>query len=351
MVSAVAASVTSSGAWVPANSAPTRGRGRLVVGARPRCGRGAGCRGRPCPRGGTPDWRPPRTSGRPRTCSTTRVEPTGTVDLLTTTAPCSRWRPDLLRPRPRGSERSADPSSPWGWARRGRRTRHPPPPRWRRPRTAAGPSRLPLAHQLVETVLHDGHLAPRQHGAPWPGRSRRRSPGGRGGPGRRGRQADVPGADDGDVVRAPWARPRGAPWSNWVHRAASSPPAPAPTGHAPSDPGSPARAPSDALACDAVSRDRRTVTSRASASASRERGSPTAGAALSSTELAGRGAGRGGSSSAVAMGSTRSRVVAGGRQDGPGEPEPGGHALVGDVEHARAAIGGQDGPAPGPGRR
>ena len=59
-------------------------------------------------------------------------------------------------------------------------------------------------------------------------------------------------------------------------------------------------------------------------------------AALSSTELAGRGAGRGGCSSAVAMGSTMAGSKPGRRDHVPGELEPRGRPLVGHVEEPRA---------------
>ncbi len=92
-----------------------------------------------------------------------------------------------------------------------------------------------------------------------------------------------------------------------------------------------------------------TGTSRASASCqSGRRGRPDRRrAALSRTELAGRGAGRGGSSSAVVIGSTAARVVAGGREDRPGEAVPGGHSLVGHVESAGEPLGGQHRERPG----
>ena len=61
--------------------------------------------------------------------------------------------------------------------------------------------------------------------------------------------------------------------------------------------------------------------------------------------VGGRGAVRGGSRSAVAIGSTR-RVVAGGLKDGSCEPEPGRRSGVGDVERPREAIGGQHGQDP-----
>jgi len=53
------------------------------------------------------------TSVRPSTRSTTRVEPTGTVDLLTITVPGARW--GLISAATASTyERSADPSSPCG---------------------------------------------------------------------------------------------------------------------------------------------------------------------------------------------------------------------------------------------
>ena len=69
----------------------------------------------------------------------------------------------------------------------------------------------------------------------------------------------------------------------------------------------------------------------AAAAARRDRRS----AALSSTELAGRGAGRGGWRSAVVIGVHPLGVVAGRLEHRLGELEPAHRALVGDVEHAR----------------
>ena len=91
----------------------------------------------------------------------------------------------------------------------------------------------------------------------------------------------------------------------------------------------------------------RTSRSRASVH-SGSKGSPDSrSAALSSRELAGRGAGRGGSSSAVAMGSTRSGSWPAAASIGPGEAEPGGLALVGHVEGARPAVERQADHGPG----
>src|SRR5215471_16342039 len=53
------------------------------------------------------------TSSRPRTRSTAWVDPTGTVDLLTTTASDGRTGP-ISRAAAWMYDRSADPSSPWG---------------------------------------------------------------------------------------------------------------------------------------------------------------------------------------------------------------------------------------------
>ena len=65
---------------------------------------------------------------------------------------------------------------------------------------------------------------------------------------------------------------------------------------------------------------------------------PRRSAALSRTEFAGRGAGRGGSRSAVVIGSTRLRVEARGGEHRPGELVPRHRALVGDVEQPGAPL-------------
>src|SRR5215218_7954844 len=53
------------------------------------------------------------TSARWSACSTTRVEPTGTVDLLITTASVRRWG-EIDSAAAWMYDRSAEPSSPWG---------------------------------------------------------------------------------------------------------------------------------------------------------------------------------------------------------------------------------------------
>ena len=64
--------------------------------------------------------------------------------------------------------------------------------------------------------------------------------------------------------------------------------------------------------------------------------------ALSSTELAGRGAGRGGRESAVAIGCTQAGIMPGGLEYRLGKPEPrGGPGVGGDVERPGRTIGGQ----------
>ena len=95
MVSDVVASVTMSGAPVEANRSPTRAA--ASASSAPTTRR-SGCR---LSRTAVPSRKnsgleTTRMSGRPMTCSTRVAEPTGTVDLLTTMAPCSRWGPISL---------------------------------------------------------------------------------------------------------------------------------------------------------------------------------------------------------------------------------------------------------------
>ena len=129
IISADAGSVTSIGALhvaVELGDAHRRPRGRR---SRSRCGRGRGSRGPPCPRAGTRGSTRPSTSvergaglGR-GSAATSRVEPTGIVDLLTTTVPGAQHRRDLAgdvldvrRGRPRRRRPAAS-------ARTGTRTR------------------------------------------------------------------------------------------------------------------------------------------------------------------------------------------------------------------------------------
>ena len=103
------------------------------------------------------------TSWRPRTRSTTRVEPTGTVDLLTMIVPGHEVGADLLGHRldegevgravvPLGGGHAEEDEL--GALHRGGGTDHEP----------QAPGGLALAHQLLEVVLHDGHPALVQHG-------------------------------------------------------------------------------------------------------------------------------------------------------------------------------------------
>ena len=96
-----------------------------------------------------------------------------------------------------------------------------------------------------------------------------------------------------------------------------------------------------------------TATRRPSAScqSGRSGSPPRRSAALSSTELAGRGAGRGGSSVGGGDRLDPARVAAGGLEDGPDEPEPGGRPLVRDVEDPGAPVEGQGDDGRPPGRR
>ena len=112
MVSAVAASVTISGAWVPAKSSPTRAAADWSSAPTTiRSGWRLSWTAVPSRRNSGLDTTV--TSCRPSTRSTTRVEPTGTVDLLTMTVPGRRWGP-ISSATASTKERSADPSSPWG---------------------------------------------------------------------------------------------------------------------------------------------------------------------------------------------------------------------------------------------
>ena len=112
IVSAVAESVISKGAWVPEKRSPTlaaaawssapttmRSGWRLSATAVP-SRRNSGLE-------------TTVTSGRPSTRSTTRVDPTGTVDLFTMTEPGERWGP-ISSATASTKERSAEPSSSWG---------------------------------------------------------------------------------------------------------------------------------------------------------------------------------------------------------------------------------------------
>ncbi len=112
MVSAVAASVISSGAWVPANRSPTLAA--AAWSSAPTTMR-SGCRlsGTAVPSRRNSGLDTTVTSWRPRTRSTTRVEPTGTVDLLTMIVPGNRWGP-ISSATASTKERSAEPSSPCG---------------------------------------------------------------------------------------------------------------------------------------------------------------------------------------------------------------------------------------------
>ncbi len=112
MVSAVAASVTSSGDRVPTNSSPTRAAAAWSSAPTTmRSGWRLSATAVPSRRNSGLDttW----TSWRPSTRSTTRVDPTGTVDLLTMTVPAARWGAISVA-TDSTKVRSAEPSSPWG---------------------------------------------------------------------------------------------------------------------------------------------------------------------------------------------------------------------------------------------
>src|SRR3954467_1605407 len=112
MVSAEAGSVTITGAWMPSKREATRPA--VAWSSQPitmRSGWRKSWTAEPSRRNSGFDAT--FTSSRLRACSTTRVEPTGTVDLLTTTHSAgstfatadAAWRMKL---------RSAEPSAPWG---------------------------------------------------------------------------------------------------------------------------------------------------------------------------------------------------------------------------------------------
>src|SRR5438067_11237364 len=84
MVSADAGSVTLTGAWMPSNRAATRPA--VAWSSQPmtmRSGCRKSCTAEPSRRNSGLDAT--ITSSRPNACSTTRVDPTGTVDMFTTT--------------------------------------------------------------------------------------------------------------------------------------------------------------------------------------------------------------------------------------------------------------------------
>ena len=144
-------------------------------------------------------------SGRPITCSTMLAEPTGTVDLLTTMAPGSRMRRDLLGRRlDVGQVGRAVGALGRRHAQEDElRPRH---RLDRRVGEGEVAGRHAVGHQLVEPGLHDRHAAGAQRRQP--GRLalgqhdvvaevRQR---------RRGRQAHVAGADDGHRAAGPCGR-------------------------------------------------------------------------------------------------------------------------------------------------
>ena len=274
MVSAVMVSVTISGAPVAANSSPTRT---------------AACRSS-APTTTRSGWRlswtavPSRRnsglettvmSSRPVTCSTSVAVPTGTVDLLTTTAPGTRAAA-ISSAAASTWERSAEPSSPWGVGTQ-RKTNSAP----AAASAAEATKRRRAAPDALAAPARPGpppRWAPRR-GADVPSRAASRSatpPGGRSAPGRR-RSA------------APRSRRR------------PRPPCGAPA--APTGPGVAHAAPGRRSLASPPPPRRPTSRPRPSCQSGRSGRPARRRAALSSTELAGRGAGRGGSRSAVAIGS------------------------------------------------
>ena len=162
IVSAVAASVMSRGAWVPANSSPTRAA--AAWSSAPTTMR-SGCRlsGTAVPSRRNSGLETTWTSVRPSTRSTTRVDPTGTVDLLTMIVPGSQVGADLGRHGlDVGQVRRAVVALGGGDAQEhelgaldgGRGPLD----------EAQVAGRLTLADQLLEVLLDDGYLAPLEHG-------------------------------------------------------------------------------------------------------------------------------------------------------------------------------------------
>ncbi len=162
MVSAVAASVMSSGAWVSANSSPTRAAADWS--SAPTTMR-SGCRlsATAVPSRRNSGLETTATSWRPSTRSTTRVEPTGTVDLLTMIGPGQQVRSDLPGHRldegevgravvALGSGHAEEDELGAGHCRGGA------------DHEAEAAGGHAFGHQLLEMVLDDGHPAALEHG-------------------------------------------------------------------------------------------------------------------------------------------------------------------------------------------
>src|SRR5204862_3477047 len=112
MVSAEAGSVMTSGALRTSNSAATRmAAAWSSAPITMRSGLRQSCTAEPSRRNSGFDTT--YTSARPSACSTTRVDPTGTVDLLTTTASDGSTGP-ISAAADSMYERSADPSGACG---------------------------------------------------------------------------------------------------------------------------------------------------------------------------------------------------------------------------------------------
>ena len=140
MVSAVAASVTISGAWVDGEQRAHPGRGGLVVGADHDA---VGVQGVVDGRALAQELgvRHHRHVGAVEELLDEQGRAHRDGGLVDDDGAVLEVGRDLDAPRPRGSSRRPRRRRPGGWARTGRRTPHPAPPRWRRARTRAGPSR------------------------------------------------------------------------------------------------------------------------------------------------------------------------------------------------------------------
>ena len=151
-------------AAAPGSTRTTRPPGPPRPGRRhpPRSGRDAGASWMAVPSRRNSGLDTTATSGRSRSRSTRSVEPTGTVDLLTTTAPCSRCGRDLdghgLEEAHVGGAVGALGGGDAQEDEVGARAR----PRWPRARTCSRPESSPPIEDVAEALLDDGGLAARQ---------------------------------------------------------------------------------------------------------------------------------------------------------------------------------------------
>ena len=181
IVSAVAASVISSGAWVPANRSPTLAAAAWSSAPTTmRSGSQAVGHGRPLPEELGIGHHGEVVAAEDPLDHQRRSHRHGRL-VDDDRARAAAW---ARSPRPPPRRRRGRPTRrhPGVWARRGRRTRLPPPPRWLRPRTGAGRPPGPRA-----PAPRDGPRrwapGPGSASPPWPDWCRHRSPGGRDGPG------------------------------------------------------------------------------------------------------------------------------------------------------------------------